>query len=342
MKVLLFVFVLLFIIGGALVDAQLTAAGFPVRVFDVTSPWNTVIPATATVDPASLSMITSLKSALTTSGYAHQVGYHYFQYTSPLHRVNSSTFAGRITILQTLGEGFHNSVDPLGTKRISNLPVPTSVMPDPGLDGHMIVYDRATTIFHEFSRFAWINSTHANATRYDTFLPSVSGYGPAFTLGGSRWWMKGVRGSGAPFIAGLIRMDEIQRGELQHALAISGPTNRKKRSNTVSWDYELCSPVAMRTDGWVVGTNTIMEGQRIRLKSSFNTASLSPVAKLIAQALKTYGGYMVDNSPDFGIFFENLGPAATSGWNTYAADISSLVMSVDNIEILSCATIGTK
>lgn len=70
--------------------------------------------------------------------------------------------------------------------------------------------------------------------------------------------MKNVRGSGMPMIGGLIRWSEIQRGELEHTLALAGPSNRMKSSPSSPTRQELCGPMAARNDGWMDGWKVLM------------------------------------------------------------------------------------
>ncbi|KAK5579090.1 hypothetical protein RB653_008769 [Dictyostelium firmibasis] len=337
---------ILFLIVCTVVGSQFTSTGFPTKVLSSNSPWNIPIGNNPSVEPLSTVMVNKIKNSLAQEGLSTDFQLHYNKWTAPIHLVNTSLPVNRIKIFQPQGEGYHETVDPLGLKVITNLPVLTSFNPDPMADGHMIVFDTNLKVFHEFSRFKWVNSTTAEATRYDTFSYNNNGTYPAL-VPGSRWWMKGVRGSGAPFIAGLIRYDEIQRGELDHAIAFAGPINRQKSFSSSSWSYELCTPVSCRTDGWVIGNDTVMEGQRIQLNPSYNINSLPPKARLIAQALQTYGGYMVDNSGDFGIYFENLitsNPSGTSLWESqYGSDLSTLYnIPITQFRILTCSNIIAK
>eukprot|EP01132_Coremiostelium_polycephalum_P009393 gene9393-11538_t len=251
--------------------------------------------------------------------------------------MNTST--GSIPIVKVVNpsEGFHDSVDPTNSRTIY-APIPLTASPDPMNDGHNIIFDTATKYFYEFSRFKRINSTYAEATKFDYF--HYTGLGTALPFNGARWWQKGVRGSGAPFIGGLITMDEFLAGEIKHALAMTAPTNRKKSSNSVSWNWELCSPIAGRTDGHLIDPNGFLEGQRVQLNPNFNINSFGPKAKMIAQALKTHGAYIVDNGPNFSIFFQNLGGSATSSpWYSYGSDISSLsTIPLDQFRVLDCSS----
>ncbi|EGG21940.1 hypothetical protein DFA_01826 [Cavenderia fasciculata] len=334
--------VLAILLVSSVGQAQFTTDGFPYQVFSNSSAWNQLIPSGATVEPLSASMLLLIKNSQTTNG----LSFAYYQWTAPLHNVDSTTFTTRINIYQPQGEFYHNSVDPLNTGQILNLPVPSTVNPDPMADGHMIVYDRATYTFYEFSRFIWQNSTWASATRFDRFQYDVSGSYPAFNAGGSRWWMRAVRGAGSTFIGGLIRWDElVVRGELNHVLAMSGPVNRMRKTESPGYTYELCSPVSSRTDGWYVGTNTVMEGQRIRLNPSFNVNSLTGTkARIIARTLQLYGAYVVDNSVDASLYFENKGGNyATSPWASFASDIGQIqAITLDNYQVLTCDTPVTK
>jgi len=338
-----YLFICLFIICFKWSNSQFTTTGFPIKVLSDNSPWNLAIGSSPSIEANSAAMMTRISNILVANNISPVIGLAYYQWTSPLHLVDSSiTTINKITIYQPENTGYHETVDPLGTKIITNLPVPTTLNPDPQADGHMIIFDTNLKEFHEFSRFKWINSTFASATRYDRFAYNAMGTYPAY-LPGTRWWMKSVRGAGAPFIAGLIRWDEIVRGDLNHALAISGPVNRMKALDTSPWSSELCSPVASRNDGYAIGLDTVMEGQRFQLNPSYDISSLPPKAKLIATALKTYGGFLVDNAHGFNIYFESKGNYANSLWNTYASDIVTIQnIPLSQFRVITCSSISTK
>ena len=317
---------------------------FLTQVFSDDSPWNTPIVNSPQLEPKTVEMMALVKDYMAQGGYAPKLGLNYKQWTAPLHFVDSTTALKQSVYFDTASvgynEGFHDSVDPTGSGEVKNIPLPLTLWPDPKADGHMIVYDTATGTIYEFSRFRWV-SGKAYATRVAIFDSQISGLAAAYQ--GSRWWMNQVRGAGLPFIGGLIRYSEFLSGEIKHAVAFSGPTNRLKKLSTNTWTKELCGPMATRTDGWETGENTILEGARIQLNPNLNldTLGLSADAKIIAKAMQKYGGFMADNAPAFSIYFENLGPAESYKWEqTGLGDLSKIPL--EQFRVLKCNDVKTR
>lgn len=313
------------------------------RVFSSDSPWNTPIGANPAVEPNTVQMMDLVKNYMQQGGYSLALGLAYKQWTAPLHFIDSTTAPKRTVYFDAVKagfhEGFHNSVDPTGIGEVPNIPMPTWVWPDPKTDGHMIMYDTATGLIYEFSKFRWDNGT-AYATKVAIFSATSSGTQTPFD--GSRWWMKHVRAAGMPFIGGLIRYSEFQSGEIKHALSMAGPTNRLKKLSTDTWTKEICSPMASRSDGWDIGENTILEGQRIQLDPNFDLDSinLSADAKIVAKALQKYGAFMADNGPSLNIYFENLGTNSALWEQTGLADLQRIPLS--KFRVLQCSDIRTR
>ncbi|MGD9160758.1 MAG: hypothetical protein PVG39_20235, partial [Desulfobacteraceae bacterium] len=152
---------------------------------------------------------------------------------------------------------------------------------------------------------------------------------------GSRWWRSGANGGGTPLIAGLIRPEEIEAGEIRHALLCATPINRKA---TLYGDpSELCSPPASRTDGYGYGVEYIPEGARIQLDPALDLDSLglSEGSKTVAKAMQKYGMIVGDNSPTFKVYFQNLGPDAEL-WIKYNYFQDLMNIPVEKFRVLKC------
>jgi hypothetical protein len=151
------------------------------------------------------------------------------------------------------------------------------------------------------------------ASRIDAWDLDGPGFRKPFT---SWWWLYGARGSGFPLIAGLIRPEEIEAGEINHALVFASPINRK--TTYPGGKQQVCSPPASKTDGRGIGFEFIPEGARLQLDPALDLDSLnlSSATKVIAKAMKKYGMYNCDGSSDFNIYFQNLGPDGGK-WKEY-------------------------
>ena len=92
--------------------------------------------------------------------------------------------------------------------------------------------------------------------------------------------------AGLPHFPGLVRYDEVSAGHIDHALAMSLPAMQNTwiwpaRSAQVNDPPDPTHPPA---------------GQRFRLKASYDISGFPPQAKVILQALKTYGMMAATNN----------------------------------------------
>jgi hypothetical protein len=90
--------------------------------------------------------------------------------------------------------------------------------------------------------------------------------------------------AGLPILAGLVRYDEVESGEITHALRFTVPRTRK----AYLWP-------ARHHASTLTGLQYPPMGQRFRLKAGFNLSSFSPETRVILQALKKYGMILADN-----------------------------------------------
>jgi hypothetical protein len=95
--------------------------------------------------------------------------------------------------------------------------------------------------------------------------------------------------AGLPILPGLVRYDEtVELKAIKHALRF---TVVKSRRAYVSPATHFASP---HTD-----PNLPPMGMRVRLKADYDISRFPPEAKVILQALKTYGMYVADNGGDW-------------------------------------------
>ncbi|MFN8637668.1 MAG: hypothetical protein U0893_27770 [Chloroflexota bacterium] len=96
--------------------------------------------------------------------------------------------------------------------------------------------------------------------------------------------------AGLPIFPGLTRFEEVQRGEIAHALRFTAPRIASDRI----WPA--------RHDG-TEGDSTLLPpaGTRFRLKATVNPAAFSPRARVILTALQRYGMLLADTGPAWGL-----------------------------------------
>lgn len=305
------------------------------KVFSPDSPWNLPISQNPPIHADSSSIVTNLIAS------RYRLEPNAAAWTSPLHVINSDLVPLQsVKIRRDNGDTiFAPSVDP-DKNGVVEFPIPPEAWADPQEDAHMILVD-------PFKRKAWElgatlkDKTGWTARRAEVWDLNGLGYQLPFAI--DYWWMVGVRGSGTPFIGGLIRIEEITAGVINHALAISTPINRKSSTIYKPEKREVCTPVAAWTDGHGIGKQFVPEGARFQLNPYLNldALSLSKEAKIIAKALQVYGAYVVDNAQGIPIYFQNLG-ADGGAWNKFPGirDINKIPL--QELRVLDCTLVLSK
>jgi hypothetical protein len=289
-------------------DGSETIAVMP--PYDSASPWNSPIPPDASAHPASDALVASIPSPLTIDPD---------QYTYPVYEVNDSFAPTTIVISgyysDVTGTGANDiTISPRGT--VLQIPIPPNAVPAAGHDAQLVVWNRDTG--DEWGFFRFVDNGDGtfgadNGYHYDT---NWSGVAPAGF---------GSRGPGIPYLAGLIRAEEVRAGRIDHAIAFafdgSAPT--------------FIAPPATKSDG-VGQPDGLAEGARLRLNpaltdADFDAWGLSYVGKLVARALQTYGMIVADVSGRPKLYAEG---NATAHWgSTLVADTVSPIP-VDQFEVI--------
>jgi hypothetical protein len=105
----------------------------------------------------------------------------------------------------------------------------------------------------------------------------------------------GATATSLPIAAGVITLNDLRRGYIDHALAIDLPATAAGE-----WAWP-----AQRGDGSSTASNAIPEGARLRLDPKLNLASLHlpPLVNLIARAAQQYGMIVRDQTGEGIDFF---------------------------------------
>jgi hypothetical protein len=170
---------------------------------------------------------------------------------------------------------------------------------EPTGDGHICIIDPLREIAWEMSRFSWTGDS-PECTTFNIWDLSGSGHGDHNE--GERWQTRGGRGSGFPIIAGLVRPEEVEAGEIRHALVFTFSSCRMSASG----DDMFLAPPACRGDGQSVGSQYPIEGMCFQLdpaldNGDFDAWGLSPEARIVARALQTYGMYLSDRGGNWAL-----------------------------------------
>ncbi|WP_370249225.1 hypothetical protein [Nocardioides sp.] len=180
--------------------------------------------------------------------------------------------------------------------------VPADVDPDPRYDGWMTVFDTERNVAYDL----WRARREEDGSISYQYRRDWDLDGPGF----SQPYLVSARSSGLPLFAGLIRPGELERCEINHALAIAVPG--PAAGNFVQ--------PASATNGNGLPKSLPM-GARIRLKAAYTpvdpvdrrtgkalpfTAEQSRLAGCLLTALRTYGAIVVDRAAVPTLFFQRL------------------------------------
>lgn len=124
-----------------------------------------------------------------------------------------------------------------------------------------------------------------------------------------------ARASGAPLLAGLILPEDVEEGEIRHALALSIPRTRNTAADpSEPGPEDYFSPASTtEVDFYNTDPSALASGQRLRLAEELvddegvpvDESSLPPVVQMVFSALRTYGAYVVDNAGSFTFYAED-------------------------------------
>lgn len=132
--------------------------------------------------------------------------------------------------------------------------------------------------------------------------------------------------AGLPVFAGLARYDEaVELGAIRHALRFTVQSSRKA----------YLAP-ARHFASSSTNVNLPPMGMRVRLKAGFDITGFPPSARVILQALKTYGMIVADNGSDWYI-----SGAADARWSD--AELNTLkTVKGSNFEVVKMGTLVTQ
>lgn len=267
------------------------------RPFSADSPWNTPIGDKPAVHPNSDAIIETIAS------WREYVKVSNDTWSYPIHVVDSDRLPWvsikSDKIFDAWDTDFNGYADVFA-------PIPPEAWPEQTTDGHLIVVDPFKKLAWECSRFRRLNDGEPACTTFNIW--DLTGTGCGVPLQGERWNMRGGRGSGLPEIAGLVRPEEIEAGEIRHALVFANQKNRQGDKGK-AW---FVSP-ASRSDAQYQGEQYPLEGARFQLdptltEADFDRMGLGRAAKVMARALQKYGMYLGDNGGNFTIYLQVLDP----------------------------------
>lgn len=288
---------------GAIPATTLAVAAEPAagwRPFSPDSPWNTQIPPDAKIDPKSDVLIADVGAggALYVNMPDWSVMVKYFDSSKAPRQPVRALYAGRY------GPGF---------ERGDRVPLPADTLPENAAPSQLYY----VTLVDPARNLAWDTRQLGRTEQGEWFV----GFGAAIDLSGTGVampWMRadradlsgGARSSGAPLMAGLIRVEDVKAGRIDHALAFAYPLAQTgKFLPPASMALDAADKASERPAGLPMGA-------RIQLNPDFDVDNtlLSPGAKVVARALQEYGAILVDTAGSTVLYAES-GPEQLAKWD---------------------------
>ena len=263
----------------------------PSRFFSQTSFWNTEPGALAALDPQSSSLagafIGELEAAIA-AGTGPWI--NTTNYSVPIVRVPTSQPKVRVQLVSSYSAPYLQAA-------WEEVPIPPTAKPSEGTDSTLVVWQPSTNKLWEF----W----HASHTEtgwqaaWGGAIQNASGNWGAYNseawAGAKPWW--GSSASSLSIAGGLITLEDLERGSIDHALALAIPNVRAS----------IYSSPAQRTDGKSTSPLSLPEGAHLRLDPSLNLEKLKlpPLTLMIARAAQRYGIFVRDRAKVIHFFAED-------------------------------------
>lgn len=266
----------------------------PFRFFSPSSFWNKRVPTNAPLDPNSASIISALDREI-----KGPLGINTTSYSVPIYTVPANQPMIRVRLVDPRrapgGPALQLAWDAV--------PLPTDAKPAAGTDRQLVVWQPYTNRLWEFWK---LNRTKMGwgaewGGAMDKVSSNLGVYGPEAWPGGHSEW--GGSASSLSLAGGLITLEDLKLGRINHALAMAIPN---PRAGVYAWP-------AKRTDGLSRNPRSLPEGAHLRLNPNLDLASmhLPRLTFMLAKAAQRYGIIVRDTAGAVVFFGQDPGPTGT-------------------------------
>ncbi|MHB8235819.1 MAG: hypothetical protein ACYDHT_14305 [Solirubrobacteraceae bacterium] len=183
------------------------------------------------------------------------------------------------------------------------VPLPPTAQPSAGTDAVLTLWQPSTDRLWEFWRLrhdagGW-SASWGGAMRHVSSDSGVNG--PRAWPGAEPSW--GSSASSLSLVGGLITLEDLRLGTINHALSIAIPEPRAG----------VYSSPANRTDGSSASPLSLPEGAHLRLNPNLNLAELHlpRLTMMIAQAAQRYGIFVRDRANGIAFYAQDPIPTGT-------------------------------
>ncbi len=257
--------------GGLLLSAKRSVTtpaqvgAFP-RSYAQTSFWNTPIPASPAIDPASAAIVATSITP----------------YDPVTNLNNNDTWGIPIAYAAVPSKVYAVGCINYGCTIHVDFKIPRYAAPNHGSDGKLVVIDPATNSELDMGRAAYDAATDTWTTS-SRYVAATDGWGAMCDAGQH---CDGVLMSGIDQLGGVVRPEEFAQGHIDHALALVVPY----------WRSTWFACPAVKSGGGTNDPDAIPLGAHVQLDPTFDVDAQTWPGwqKVIAKALQTYGAFVVD------------------------------------------------
>lgn len=269
----------------------------PFRFFSPTSFWNEEVPSNTERDPNSAAVVGAFDEEIAAEENAGNGPWiNTTSYSVPVYTVPASQPMMPVRLY-----GATNTA--LGSAW-SAVPLPSAAHPAVGADGDLFVWQPSTDRLWEFWRLQ--HEADGWQASWGGAMQDVSSeqgvYGSEAWPGAQPWW--GVSASSLSLAGGLISIEDLERGQINHALEMAIPNVRAA---------VYASP-AKRSDGKSTNPASLPEGAHLRVNPRLNLAALHlpRLTLIMAEAAQRYGIFIADRSSVATFYAEDPTPTGTN------------------------------
>jgi hypothetical protein len=149
-------------------------------------------------------------------------------------------------------------------------------------DCHLLVVQQGRCMLYEGYACSYTDQWHCGGEA--TWDLSMNGYGQR-----EEGWTS-ADAAGLAITPGLVRFDEVEAGEVRHAIRFTVHCTRA----------EYVAPAShYAVPGGCDDPNAPPMGLRVRLRADYDLSALSAESRVIARAMQRYGMILADNGSDF-------------------------------------------
>ena len=287
--------------------AQPSEPTAPFRFFAPTSVWNDPVPADASLDSSSTAIVKALNSRISRERSAGGgPGINTTDWSVPIYTVPADQPTVAVALVDTPAPA------PALQAAWDTVPLPADARPAAGTDKHLVVWQPSTDRLWEFLGLrdgaqGW-QATWGGAMQKVSSDPGVYEQGAWSGLepwpGAERLW--GASASSLSIAGGLITLEDLEWGQINHALAMAVPNVRAG----------VYAAPAQRTDGKATNPLTLPEGAHLRLNPTLDLAALHlpRFTLMLAEAAQRYGIVVRDGASHVTLYAQDPTP---TGANPY-------------------------